>query len=89
MINKYMTIMMTKWSYRKNGLRMWTFGISMKLTRVKRIHPILEITRTASSYPGVQEMCILPAQREACVQNATVNLWIDRFWTVGGSVWEL
>ena len=36
------------------------------------------ITRTASSYAGVQEVCISPAQREACVQNATLNLWIER-----------
>ena len=35
-------------------------------------------TRTASSYAGVQEVCISPAQREACVQNATLNLWIQR-----------
>ena len=35
-----------------------------------------KITRTASSYAGVQEMCISPAQRDACVQNATVNLWM-------------
>ena len=46
------------------------------------------ITRTASSYAGVQEVCISPAQRdkkcvfspaqhEASIQNATVNnMWI-------------
>ena len=27
------------------------------------------LTRTASSYAGVQEVCISPAQREACVRN--------------------
>ena len=40
--------------------------------------PLIIITRTASSYAGVQEVCISPAQREACVQNATLNLWIQR-----------
>ena len=43
----------TKWSHRQNGLRLWTFGFSMKLwekktfleqkTRVKKMHLILEI----------------------------------------------
>ena len=58
------------------------------------------ITRTASSYAGVQEMCISPAQREACVQNqlawpmpkyatdSSESVHIT-FLTVGASVWEL
>ena len=52
-------------------------------------------TRTASSYVGVQEMCISPAQREACVQKTPVNAADSsesvgiKVLTVGGSVWEL
>ena len=57
------------------------------------------LTRTASSYAGVQEVCISPAQREACVQNKWA--WpmpkdatdssesVDtKVLTVGASVWE-
>ena len=59
-----------------------------------------KLTRTASSYAGVQEMCISPTQREACVQNkwarrvpkvaADSSESVDiKVLTVGDSVWEL
>ena len=40
---------------------------------------IIIITRSVH-FAGTtrQEMCVSPAQREACVQNATLNRWIQR-----------
>ena len=34
---QYKYIYIAKWSYRQNGLRMWTFGLSMKLWEKAKI----------------------------------------------------